>query len=262
MNRTKKAWINLLFLGVTLAVNAMGALGVFNGLSQKEISDKYMTLITPSPSTFGIWSVIYSLLILSMIVMIIKHDDYYYLRAIDQTSALYRFSCLLNMAWIITFSYLWVELSVLFILGFVITLALIGLRLLGIHEAKRWLLPVTFGMYGGWLFIATVVNTAAALVKQDWNGFGLGQDTWAIIMLAVAIVLVLGVVLKLRNAVFPLPIAWAYYGIHQFLKSPTGFDGQYATLELVALAGAAVLVLMAILLFVRNRFSILPKARV
>ncbi len=41
MSTTKKAWINGLFLAITLAVNTIGALGLINGLSQKQISDMY-----------------------------------------------------------------------------------------------------------------------------------------------------------------------------------------------------------------------------
>ena len=41
MEKTKKAWINGLFLAVTLVINTLGALGFINGLSQKEISDMF-----------------------------------------------------------------------------------------------------------------------------------------------------------------------------------------------------------------------------
>ena len=76
----------------------------------------------------------------------------------------------------------------LFILGFMITLALICMKLREIRESKRWLLPASFALYGGWLFIATVVNSAAALIKLNWSGFGLSQETWGpSIMLVVAI---------------------------------------------------------------------------
>lgn len=259
MSRTNKAWINLIFLVVTLAINALGAIGIINGLTQKQISDMYVTLITPGPATFSIWSVIYSLLLISMIVMIVKKNDPYFQKAIDSVSTLFRISCLLNIVWIITFSYVLVELSTLFILGFVITLALLGMKLLEIREGKRWLLPLSFGFYSGWLFIATVVNSAAALVKLKWNGFGLSAEVWGIIMLSVAIILLVGVLLKLRNAVFPLPVAWAYFGIYQFLKSDAGFGGAYGTLQIVSILGIAVLVIIAIAQFVRNGFSLLPK---
>jgi hypothetical protein len=259
MNRIKQAWINLIFLAVTLVINTLGAMGMINGLTQKEISDRYVTLITPSPFTFSIWSVIYSLLLISMIIMIIKKENPYYQKAIDQISNLFRISCLLNIAWIVTFSFVLVEISVLFILGFVITLALISMKLLEIHEGKRWLLPVSFGLYNGWLFIAAVVNIAAALVKIKWTGFGLTQETWGIIMLIVSILLLIGVVYKTRNAVFPLPIAWAYFGINQLLKSQAGFKGEYPTLQTVSLFGMSVLILISVILFVRNHYSVLPK---
>ena len=242
-------------------INTFGALGVINGLSQKEISDMFATLITPSPATFRIWSVIYSLLIVSMIVMIVKKDDSYYKGAVNQLSSLFRMSCILNMAWIIAFSYVQIELSVLFIFGFVITLSLICQNLLKINNGKHWLLPLSFGIYTGWLFIATVVNTSAMLVKFGWNGFGIAADIWAIITLVIAIVLVIMVLTKIRNAVFPLPIAWAYLGIYQFLKAPTGFKGEFALLQNVAIAGVVVLVAVAAIQFYRNRWSLVPKSK-
>lgn len=110
-----------------------------------------------------------------MIVMIVKKDDPCYKKAIDHISNLFRISCILNIVWIASFSFVLVEISSLFILGFVVALALIGIKLLEIREGKHWLLPLSFGLYSGWLFIATVVNIAAALTKLGWNGFGLSQ---------------------------------------------------------------------------------------
>ena len=81
-------------------------------------------------------------------------------------------------------------------------------------------------------------------------------------MLVIAILLVIGVVSKIRNAIFPLPIAWAYFGIHQFLQSPAGFKGEYVTLQLVSLVGMAVLLAISVILFVRNHFAVLPEGRV
>ena len=157
MDRTRKAWINMAFLLVTLVINGLGAAGIINGLSQKEISDMYLTLITPSPSTFSIWSVIYILLITSMIMMIVRKNDEYYKNAIDEITVLFRISCGLNIAWIVLFSYLQVELSTLFILAFAIILSLICLKINMIHTKNRFLLPLTFGLYTGWLIVATVV---------------------------------------------------------------------------------------------------------
>lgn len=262
MDKTKKTWINGLFFIVTLIVNGLGAMGFINGLSQKEISDKYITLITPSPSTFSIWSLIYTLLLISIIVMIVKRDDLYYKNAVDKITTLFRISCVLNIVWIITFSYLQIELSTLFILGFAITLSLICLRLKEIDDGKHILLPLTFGMYTGWLLIATVVNAAASLVKLKWNGFGIDPEIWAGSMLIVSIVLVFIVMRSNRNAVLPLPVAWGFFGIYKFLKAPEGLNGEFSNLQTVALVGSVILIGIAIFQFYENKFALLPKKRV
>ena len=259
MDRTKNAWINGLILIITLFVNTLGALGLINGLSQKQISDMYITLITPSPATFSIWSVIYSLLIISMIVMIVKRDDSYYKSAIDEITVLFRISCILNIIWIVAFSFVQIELSTLFILAFVITLSLICLKLRKIQVGKRFLLPLTFGLYTGWLFIATVVNIAAALVKLKWDGFGIANETWAIIMLVIAVILVFIVLKRIRNAAFPLPIAWAYLGVYQFLKAPQGFKGEFGLLQITSLVGMVVLIGIAAIQLYQNHFQLVPE---
>lgn len=258
MRNTKNAWINGLFLVVTLFINTLGALGVLNGLSQKEISDMYITLITPSPSTFSIWSLIYALLIISIIVMIVKKKDLYYQSAVDELSGLFRISCLFNMAWIVTFSFVLIELSVILILGLAITLSLICLRLKKMQEGKRFLLPITFGLYTGWLFIASVVNVSSALVKMNWNGFGISVEIWSIITLIVAVILIFIVMKTNSNVAFPLPIAWAYWGIYKVLVAPEGFNGEYGGLQITIIAGIVVLILMAAMQLYQNGFGILP----
>jgi benzodiazapine receptor len=261
VDRTKKAWINGILLAITLVINTLGAIGLINGLSQKEVSDKYVTLITPGPRAFNIWGIIYSLLAISIIWMIIKKDDAYYQKAFDEISVMFWISCIMNIAWIVSFSFLQIGLSVIFIFVFTTTLSLILQKLRKIHTEKRFLLPLTFGIYTGWLFIATVVNTAAWLVKIKWDGFGIANQIWAFIMLVVAVFLTFLVLRRNQNAIFPLPIAWAYLGIYEFLIAPEGFNGEYVFLQIVSLAGVVVLIGMAAIQFYRNQYALLPKLK-
>ena len=132
MKTIQKAILSGILFVMTLAVNTLGGLGLFNGLSQKDISDRFPTQITPSSSTFGIWGLIYTLLIVSVLLLILKSDDAYYSDATNKISKLFAISNLLNMGWIVAFSFVQIELSSIFIIGFVITLALICLELLKI----------------------------------------------------------------------------------------------------------------------------------
>ncbi|TQR15457.1 TspO/MBR family protein [Psychrobacillus soli] len=258
MNRTKKAWINAVLLVITLIINSLSAIGLINGNSQKEVSDRYFTLITPAPITFSIWGVIYFLLVLSVSVMIVKKNDKYYKKAIDEISVLFWISCVMNIVWIISFSFLLIGISLIFIFGYVIALSLILEKLLKIHDGKHFILPLTFGIYTGWLFIATVVNTAVWLVKIEWNGFGISHVIWAIIILILAVFLIFLVLMINKNAVFPLPVAWAYVGIYQSLKTMEGFQGEYVLIQFVSLAGMVVLIGMAAIQFYFNRLALLP----
>lgn len=262
MNRLTKAWINLILLVMTLVINGLGAFGFFNGLSQKAVSDMYLTLITPAPFTFSIWSVIYTLLFAAMIVMIVKHKDDYYASAIDGISLLFWLSCGLNMIWIVCFSYTQIGLATIFIFAFAIVLALIIKQLGTIQTPNSWLLPAAFGMYAGWLLIATVVNTAAWLVKIEWNGFGISPEIWSVITLCVAVGLTVIVVLNTKNAIMPIPVAWGYFGIYQFLMAPTGFQGQYRLLPVIAILGTILLIALVGIQFYRNHYRLMPSITV
>lgn len=258
MKERKKAIINILLLFLTLVINALGALGLINGYSQKEVSDRYLTLITPSPTTFSIWSIIYILVILSCILMVIRSDNDYYKNVINRITSLFRFSSLFNILWIISFSYLQLELSVIFIVAFLFSLSLILEKLLSVKSKGHFIIPLSFGLYAGWLFIATVVNISATLVKLNWNGFGISDTLWAFTILIVAVVIVFLVNVKNKNAVFPLPIAWAYFGINIFLKSSQGFSGSYPILEKASIVGMILLIMISIFRFYKNNYKIIP----
>lgn len=256
MKGVKGTWLDGLFLLATLGMNGLGGSGFFNGLSQGEVSFRYPTLLTPSPGTFGIWGLIYGLLLASILMRIAKskEENEEEARAMRSCSRLFRLSCVLNMGWIVAFSYLQLWISLGIILALAITLALISRVLQGTEWGRGWLLPLTFGIYGGWLFIATVVNVTVTLVKEEWGGFGFPPEAWGLVMLVLGVLLVALILLRLQNGAYPLPVAWGYLGIS------LAQGGSQPVLMAVALAGAGVLVLLAVLQFFRNGRAVLPES--
>lgn len=261
MQAKTKSWINLGLFLLTLAINTLGAMGFINGMSQKAVSDAYPTLITPSPATFSIWGVIYALLLLSLVLMIITSKQERTAKLIDRISVPFWISCALNILWIVAFSYQWIGISTLLILAFVMTLAIINGRLTTPDGIAQKINALAFGIYNGWLIIATVVNVAAYLVQQKWNGFGLAADVWAVIILIVALFVTGLIQLRLRNAALTLPLAWAYFGIWQQHQAQGMYAGQYPAIVTVALTISILFVLIAVFVYIKNGFCLLPKQR-
>ncbi len=252
MTAKAKVWLNLGLFLLTIGFNALGAFGVINGMSQKEVSDAYPTLITPSPSTFSIWGVIYTLLLISLIYMIVKHREEKTAKLIDTISLPFWVSSVANILWITAFSFEWIGVSTLLILLLVMSLAVLNGRLKAPEGIGQKVNALAFGLYNGWLIIATVVNVSAFLVQLKWNGFGLAPNAWAVLILIIALALTLLIQLRLRNAALTLPLAWAYYGIWQEHQAAGKFAGQYPGVMTVALLIAVVYVAIAVGVFVLN----------
>ena len=261
MNTKTKSWVNMGVFLLTLVVNSLGAFGFINGLSQKQVSDTYPTLITPSPATFSIWGVIYALLFISLIFMIVTHKEARTARLIDTVSVPFWVSSGLNMLWIVAFSFEWIGISTALILAFVVTLAVLNGRLKTPDGIGQKVNAMAFGLYNGWLIIATVVNVSAFLVQLKWTGFGLSADVWAIIILIVSLAVAGLIQWRLRNAALTLPLAWAYFGIWQQHQAQGAYLGQYPAIGWVAIVIAAVYVLIAVYVFIQNGYCLLPKPK-
>lgn len=252
--------LNLLFFIAMLVINYLGASGFFNGMSQAEVSAKYTTLITPAGFAFSIWGLIYTLLLITLIYFFIKRKDPVVSRLIHLISPLFIVSTFMNMGWIIAFSYEQIGISTLLILALVVALFLIIERI----YKNRTELPVTlagisFTLYAAWVFIASILNVSLFLVKQNWGGFGISDSIWTIVILFIAIAFVLYYLSLYKNAIFPISLAWAFYAIYSSYQSGK-FDPPMASLiEGVLLFGMIVFIILVVVTFVRNGYSIFPR---
>ena len=79
--------------------------------------------------------------------------------------------------------------------------------------AEIWLVKLPFSIYLGWVSVATIVNAAVYLYKIGWDGFGISETAWTIIMLIVGMILAVLVSFRYRDSVYPLVFTWAYIAI-------------------------------------------------
>ncbi|NKZ30220.1 tryptophan-rich sensory protein [Facklamia miroungae] len=246
---------------LSLIVNYLGGTGQINHMSQQAVSNKYLTLITPAGFTFSIWGVIYSLILITLIYLIFKREDKRVIRTIQVISPFFILSCILNMAWIVSFSYEFIGLSVILIFLLLLTLMKLIEMINNQRDFISYRLPgITFTLYASWVLIATIVNIASLLVKIGWNGFGISPSIWTLIIITIAIIFVVVYVVKFRNAVFPIASAWAFYGIYSEYENEV-YAPEFASLiMLVLLIGLGIFVLTAVYCFIKNENGIFPKS--
>lgn len=74
-------------------------------------------------------------------------------------------------------------------------------------------------------------------------------------MIIVSIVIASYVSNKMRNAVLPLPIAWAFFGIHGVLIMSGGNNG----LQILVIIGFLTMLYQCVYIFIKNGKTVLPK---
>lgn len=208
-----KWWNILLFLGV-IAVNTLAVVLPLGGRSTGEISDMYPTPITPAGYAFMIWSVIY--LLLAGFVIYQANRSYENRDSVQAIGIWFVVSCVLNMAWIVLWHYLYIEWSLAAMIALFFSLLIIYRKTRAITFPTRgetWFVRLPFSIYLGWISVATLVNIAVVLSKHEWNGLGLSSPQRAILMLAIGAVLAVLISFRPRDGVLPLVFVWAYIAI-------------------------------------------------
>ena len=144
------------------------------------------TAIAPDGPAFSIWSVIYVGLLAYAVRQCFRtaDDDRHARLAVPVVLSL-----LLNAAWILSvqFGFLWLSEPIIVALLVVLVWVFAILRRTrpsGVVSAI--VTDGTFGLYLGWVCVATAANTAAVLTAAGFRGFGLGQDVWGVLVAAVA----------------------------------------------------------------------------
>jgi len=262
ISTTKWAVLNLIFYFSTLAINYLGSSGFFNGMGQKDISDKYTTLITPATFAFSIWGVIYGLLLITLIYFFIKRKDPRASKVVELISPLFILSSVFNIGWIVTFSYELLGISTILIFAMLFSLIIIIEKIYKNRAEISYILPIlSFTLYSAWVFIASVINVALFLVQKNWGGLGISNSIWTIIVLFIAIAFVLFYLSQYKNAIFPISVAWGFFGIYKSYTNGKLSPPMSSTIEIVLLGGIVIFIISIIATFVRNGNSILPSKK-
>ncbi|MBX0359482.1 TspO/MBR family protein [Halobacillus sp. Nhm2S1] len=201
--------INLFAFLLVVIVNALANILPLNGQTTGEISNKLNVLFTPAGYVFSIWGLIYILLGIWVLRQFPKSRRD--LPIYQETSGLFVLSCLLNSFWIFMWHYEFFGLSVLVMIGLLLTLIRLY-QTLQKNEASFFdRLP--FSVYLGWISVATIANISYYLTYIGWDGFGISASVWTVLLMVIGTLLAVFFMKSQDDWVYPLVFVWAFIGI-------------------------------------------------
>lgn len=236
---------------IMVGVNALANILPINGITTGEVSDSYPNLFAPAVITFSIWGVIYLLLFIYSIYqfgIFEKEEDPYKEELFKKIGIYFSVSSVLNTVWIFAWHYRIIEVSLLIMIGILILLILINniTKKADLSFKDYFLIRFPFSIYMGWITVATIANVTSLLVKRDFNGFGISDTIWTVVVLIVGLVISSLTILRNKDLAFGLSIIWAYIGIYIKHVSNTGWNAEYSAVIFTAVASIVILVMVEI----------------
>jgi hypothetical protein len=213
--------LNFIFFLIMVGMNALAVILPLNGKSTGELSDKYPNLFVPAGITFSIWSVIYLVLLIFCIYQVrslfSKRPEPHLAMILDAIEYLFVMNAIFNALWIVAWHYEILPLSIGMMIGILGTLIQINKNLRPVQPyisgGLKVIVKASFGLYFGWICIATIANVTAVLVAYGIMPTGLSGQSWTCIMVLVGSAIGFIATINVRNGFVGLAIIWALIGI-------------------------------------------------
>lgn len=205
---------NILAFIVMVVMNYFSNTGAINGETMASVSAEYENLFTPAGYAFSIWGLIYLLLAGFVVFQLVSSRGK---QAAAKIGWWFVITCILNICWIFAWLNHLTGLSVL-----IMTLLLISLIVI-IFRTRMELddepVPVIaflwwpFCFYSGWISVALIANTAAWFTAIGWNGFGISEISWTLIMIFIAGIINLLITWTRNMREFAMVGAWGLIAV-------------------------------------------------
>ena len=256
-SRVSVAIVNIVGFVAVVVVNALATTIPLGGMTTGALSDLYPNLFVPAGLTFSIWGVIYLLLgifvVYSLIFSARKAEPSN--SFIEKVGVLFAVTCAANIGWIFSWQYRVLPLSLICMVILLLSLIIIYNRLnIGRSRAassEKYLVHLPMSIYLGWISIATIANVTALLVYYKWNRFGIDEQIWTVIMIAIGILLGVVALFYKRDIFYALIVDWAVLGI--LLKRMASDPSRTQGVIIASIVGICILTLGVIVQIARRK---------
>lgn len=250
-----KVVIVITFLGM-VAVNALANILPINGVNTGQVSDSYPNLFAPTGLTFAIWGLIYLLLAgysVYQLGLFQKDKNMIKTELLNKVGIWFSISSIANIIWIFSWHYKIIPLSMLLMIVILICLMFIInlIKKESLTFKEKIFIKLPFSIYFGWITVATIANATTLLVSLNWNGFGISEQVWTVLILLIGMLIGILTTLKNRDFAYGLVILWAYIGILIKHLSKDGFAFQYPFVVYTIVACIAMLTIALVYILIK-----------
>ena len=257
-----KIAVAVFFAGMVI-VNALASILPINGQDTGAISDAYPNLFAPAGITFAIWRLIYLLLALFTVFQFFTPVSQVSQDRLTRLQILFIISSAANIAWIFSWHYMQIGLSLIFMLIILLTLILsdrqVSKQPLKLKEKLCLKLP--FSVYFGWISVATVANVTTLLVDIGWDGAGLPDHLWMVLIIIIATLIALSVVTSRLNWAYGAVFVWAYIGILIKHLDPAIHNAQYIYVIITVSVSLGLIAAASLLALFGRSMQLAPKVK-
>lgn len=196
----------LIMIGTHIAANLIP----LNGLTTWEIANRVPVLFMPAEYVFSIW-VVLDLLMISWLYSFSKTSAGLTFSIVTLRSICFSISCFLNIAWLLLWHYGYYYWAIVSVVSLLLCLLVFYFSYPKLDSLNRE--RVAISAYTGWIFIAVLANSYYAFKFHDWNGWGLSDPLWTVILLSITAAIALHFLYHYKDSVFNLIIIWSFIGI-------------------------------------------------
>jgi FtsH-binding integral membrane protein len=177
--------------------------------------------------------------------------------------AVFSISSLANAAWIFSWHYEWIPLSMVFMGVLLICLIWINreIKKVKLNEKETLFIGLPFSVYFGWITVATIANATTLLVSIGWDGFGISEATWTMIMLVAGVLIGISTMFVNKDMPYGFVLVWAYVGIFIKHTDENIFAGQYPGIINTILACIGLLLVAEAYVFFTKKDKIFRRSR-
>ncbi len=202
---------------IMIVINTLGDLIPYNGITSREVGDQLEVYFAPSNYTYSIWALIIAgLIAYSIFQALSSNKEDPFLRKIGW---LYVASCLVNSGWMVFWHYKNFFLTMVVILVLMVMLIMIYKKLnIGKEKVKpgmRIFVHLPFSIYLGWITLTLLGNITYFLHAFGWDGFGLDQRIWAVVLIVLSVVTAELIAFNRQDLAFLAVFVWTLAGIAQ-----------------------------------------------